>query len=978
MRTCAPARSASTRLRRRCVSGVALATALCLLGVAPGSPAAAAPESTPSADVVEPTSVRIPLTGLDEKVLAEAPEPHAGHAEEFAAESTDEASVDATEEEAEQADEQPEHTEPANTESAHTESADTQPAIAADVSTADDPAALVAVTAGEPFAAGTSVQVRALEDAGWSDWQELGTGDGHGPDPDSDEAQSARYGSDPLTTSDATQVQVRVDTPDGTAPAGTELTVVHAPIATSDAEIDASTPSPDAESGVSAAAAAMPPIVTRAQWGANESWRDRSPSYNDTVKAGFLHHTASTSSYSPAGAAAQVRAIYAYHTKSLGHSDIDYNFVVDRFGRLYEGRAGGIDRAVLGAHTAGFNVDTFAVVALGNYETTAPVSTELAKVKDSLARLFAWKLGRYGVSPTGTARLLSAGFIRPTRYPRGTVAVIPTISSHQMVNYTSCPGKHLQATLPAIRSLAGKYASGGGPSGPVLSTPTPTYSSVAYGSKSATVTARTDRALTWRADIISPCSPTPVRAYTGRTKGAGPIRITWDLRSAGGERVLPAAYTVVVSGTAGAARPTPVAAQISITPVAGVASGPCANASRVTASSVSETSVKFGRLNYPGSRTVLITAPADESRTALAAGVVAAPLARRIKAPLLLNRGASLSAQIAADLKHRAASRVIIVGSTSVVPNSVAAAIRARGIAVSRLAGGTAADTAAIVARSFPASTPAVVVNPAEPAHSLGGSALAAARVNPVLLAGSSIPDVTKRALATRSSVAVAASTDLSSKAVRRGLAKGASWTRLTGSDEVAASVAIAKAAPSALGRALLLPSTPAAWGIAPAALTSGGVLLFTPRSTLSPAVSSTLRSRSALRLVLSPVVAGWLSDPVLGAASRLIGAAPARVTYRLSKTNASPEPVRAGGILTARVKVKVSDGQGGWKAVPAGRLLLLQFKASGSSAYRNQAVAKTGAGGKVVIRLRAKTTGTWRFVLGGAISRGDRVKVRG
>ena len=93
----------------------------------------------------------------------------------------------------------------------------------------------------------------------------------------------------------------------------------------------------------------MPPIVTRAQWGADESLRGAGPDLHaPPSRAGFVHHTASTSNYSAAQAAAQVRAIYAYHTKSLNHSDIDYNFLVDRFGRLYEGRAGGMDRPVHG------------------------------------------------------------------------------------------------------------------------------------------------------------------------------------------------------------------------------------------------------------------------------------------------------------------------------------------------------------------------------------------------------------------------------------------------------------------------------------------------------------------------------------------------------------------------------------------------------------------------------------------------------
>ena len=378
-------------------------------------------------------------------------------------------------------------------------------------------AALVAVTADAQFEAGTSVQVRVREKKGWSAWTTLEIDGEHGPDPESEEARSARTGSDPLMTVNATQVQVRIDTPSGRLPKGTELTLVRAPSAASDA-------APAAR--VSAmATVGQPPIVTRAQWGANESWRSREPYFTNTIRAGFVHHTASTSSYSRAQAAAQIRAIYAYHTKSLGHSDIDYNYVVDRFGRLYEGRAGGITRAVLGGHTAGFNEHTFAVVALGNFSTFNPSAADMAAMKDSIARLFAWKLGMYGVSPDATVKLVSAGFIRATRYPKGSVATISATSSHQTVNFTACPGTHLQAEMASIRALGGRY------SDVVISAPSPPVTSIVSGTKdSLALGMSTDRAVSWTADVMSLCSDTPVRTYTGRTAGKGPISVRWDLR----------------------------------------------------------------------------------------------------------------------------------------------------------------------------------------------------------------------------------------------------------------------------------------------------------------------------------------------------------------------------------------------------------------------------------------------------------------
>ena len=98
----------------------------------------------------------------------------------------------------------------------------------------------------------------------------------------------------------------------------------------------------------SASAALQPTIITRAQWGADESLRG-STTLSSTVKAITIHHTAGSNTYTQDTAAAQIRGIYAYDTKTLGWADIAYNFLVDKWERIYEGRAGSITKAVRGA-----------------------------------------------------------------------------------------------------------------------------------------------------------------------------------------------------------------------------------------------------------------------------------------------------------------------------------------------------------------------------------------------------------------------------------------------------------------------------------------------------------------------------------------------------------------------------------------------------------------------------------------------------
>ena len=207
-------------------------------------------------------------------------------------------------------------------------------------------------------------------------------------------------------------------------------------------------------------AAAKPTIYSRAQWGANERMRDQSaPSYG-TVKTGFIHHTVNTNSYTAAQVPALLRGIYAYHTQSRGWRDIGYNYLVDRFGRIWEGRYGGVNRAVVGAHTLGYNEVSFAMSAIGNYDIARPP----AAVLTAYARLFAWKLSLYNIRADATRLWVK------NRYLHG-------INGHRDVGQTACPGRYLYAQIPNIRTMAQRIqnaAQSGTPAPPPKPTPKPT------------------------------------------------------------------------------------------------------------------------------------------------------------------------------------------------------------------------------------------------------------------------------------------------------------------------------------------------------------------------------------------------------------------------------------------------------------------------------------------------------------------------
>ncbi|MFJ6844858.1 peptidoglycan recognition protein [Streptomyces griseoluteus] len=188
------------------------------------------------------------------------------------------------------------------------------------------------------------------------------------------------------------------------------------------------------------------------------AWLDRAtprrqppPRYDDRVVAVFVHHTDSPNDYDCADAPRIIRALYAGQTGARHWDDIGYNFLVDRCGTIYEGRAGGADRAVTGAHTMGFNHRSAGIAALGTFTAGAEVP---AAMTDAIAALAAWKLGPSDTDPRARVRLTSTSDL--SRYHSGTPATLPAIAGHGTAYATSCPGAALTATLPAIRAKAAR------------------------------------------------------------------------------------------------------------------------------------------------------------------------------------------------------------------------------------------------------------------------------------------------------------------------------------------------------------------------------------------------------------------------------------------------------------------------------------------------------------------------------------------
>ncbi len=189
--------------------------------------------------------------------------------------------------------------------------------------------------------------------------------------------------------------------------------------------------------------AGAPPIVPRSGWNADEKIRRSAPSYASAVRLALVHHTAGRNGYSAAEAPAIVRAIELYHVKGNGWNDIGYNFLVDRFGQVYEGRYGGIERNVVGAHAEGFNTGSVGVAVVGEYSSLAIA----AKARDSLARLLAWRLDVAHVDPASTLSFISGG---NARFPAGLPVFLRAVSGHRDAGFTDCPGAALYKLLSSI------------------------------------------------------------------------------------------------------------------------------------------------------------------------------------------------------------------------------------------------------------------------------------------------------------------------------------------------------------------------------------------------------------------------------------------------------------------------------------------------------------------------------------------------
>lgn len=437
-------------------------------------------------------------------------------------------------------------------------------------------------------------------------------------------------------------------------------------------------------------AAGMPSIITRDRWGAA---RGGSPSYANSVRYAVVHHTVTSNRYSAGEAPGIVRSIQHYHMRGQGWKDIGYNFLVDRHGQIFEGRAGGMDRPVIGAHAAGFNAGSVGVALIGDHRNGGLTEAAVNALRD----LLAWLCTTHGVDPQATTVETSSG---SSRYPRGQRARLDCLSGHRDASQTSCPGDVPYHTLPDLRGAVAALLGGRTttePEAPRLPR---------LGGQDAVATAilvsRTAFGDGGAAHVVVANDRVFVDAAAGGPLAGpnGPVLLNRPdvLDSRVGDeiaRVLPEGHTVYLLGGLESLSPQlerELAERWVVRRIAG--------ADRTSTAALVAERVVADRNN----RTALVTRAGPDSAwsDALAAGAYGA----RYGSPLLLTDSNHLSPATAAAIVALRIERTIVIGGTDAVSDRVMQQLPNP----RRVAGAERAATAAAVARELWGTTRGVVV----------------------------------------------------------------------------------------------------------------------------------------------------------------------------------------------------------------------------------------------------------------------------
>ena len=285
---------------------------------------------------------------------------------------------------------------------------------------------------------GVAADVRALTAAGWSAWEPVEADRGHGP-----EDPRRRHGP-PVLVPGAIEHQI-------VPRSGTVDLRAHPLAAVPAGPADYAAPT------VTSPVTGLE-IIDRSSWadrGRVQTWDCgiRSSLFGKGCRSdvglrhALVHHTVTANDYAATAVPALLVGIQSYHIDTRGWDDIAYNFVVDRFGRIWQAREGDLYEPITGGHTTGLNTESVGVAVLGNFADQAAPQ----EVVDAVSRLLGWKLGIHGVDPLGSNLVRSTG---GDYADTGDLVHVLNIAGHRDHQITACPGNYLYSRLGEIRIAA--------------------------------------------------------------------------------------------------------------------------------------------------------------------------------------------------------------------------------------------------------------------------------------------------------------------------------------------------------------------------------------------------------------------------------------------------------------------------------------------------------------------------------------------
>ena len=255
-------------------------------------------------------------------------------------------------------------------------------------------------------------------------------------------------------------------------------------------------------------------VIPRSEWGGDLAPTGPIPAEPD-VRYLLVHHSVDPGNgYGSADVPRILRGFVAFHQGGRGWPDLAYNFLVDRFGSVWEGRTGSLAGPVAGDATGGNQGFDQLCCFIGNHQ----VDEATPEAFGAMGRLLGALSSRYRIplDDGATVQFVSRG---SNRHPAGTTVTTPTVAGHRDMSRTQCPGDRVAARLPELRLLAA------GTAAPVTTTTRPPSTTSAPPTTDSTTTAAPTTTTT--TTTMAPPAPTTTlveeAGEDGGSDGLGPV-----------------------------------------------------------------------------------------------------------------------------------------------------------------------------------------------------------------------------------------------------------------------------------------------------------------------------------------------------------------------------------------------------------------------------------------------------------------------